>query len=182
MSPFDPIGEKARWRIVYDVLAKKDHDDTVTYAELGEALDLDPTHSRHQIQMAVRRAAKEYLEIDKRALEPVKNQGYRVVQAPEHLRLAQMQQRKSRRALDSGHSKVVNVDLNGMDPEVRKAFDVTAQAFGMLADLHRRLDVRQKRLESAVEAITERSDRSDAEVAELRARLERLEKQNDQPD
>lgn len=175
MSPFDPVGERARWRIIYDLLLRKDHDDTVTYVEMGEVLDLEPTHSRHQIQMAVRRAAREYEEIDKRALEPVKNVGYRVVQAREHLRLAQVQQRRSRRALNSGRSKVVNVDLNGMDPEVRKAFDVTAQAFGMLADLHRRLDVRQKRLESAVEMISDRTDRSDAEVAELRERLERLE-------
>lgn len=175
MSPFQPQGEQARWRIIYERLCRVPTGDTVTYEQLGEALDLDPERDRHPIQMAVRRAAREHEEQDLRALEAVPNVGYRVVEAPEHLRLARQQQRRSHRALVRGHSKVVNVDISGLEPEARKAFEVVARAFAMQMDFNRRFDVRQRRLEDTVNSISERHERSEAEIAELRERLARLE-------
>lgn len=175
MTPFEPVGETARWRVVYGLLRPLATGATLTYQAIGEALGLHPDDDRHTIQMAVRRASKESEREDLRALEAVPNVGYRIVEPEEHGRLAQGQQRRSSRALVSGHSKVVNVDVTGMDPEVRKAFGVMAQAFSMQMDFNRRMDVRQKRLESAVNSIEERHDRSAGEVAELKERLERLE-------
>lgn len=177
MTPFQPVGDKARWRIIYDLLTSMKPGDVLTYADVGEHLDLHPDDDRHAIQMAVRRAAKEFEENDLHALEAVQNVGYRVVQTAEHMVLAKRQQRRSHRALASGHSKVANVDLSDVDPEVRKAFEVMAQAFAMQMDFNRRMDVRQKRLEDTLEAVVERTDRSDSEVSELRSRLERLERQ-----
>ena len=175
MSPFEPVGETARWRIVYSLLQPLPTGATLTYEAIGEALGLDPDEDRHTIQMAVRRAGVESERVDLRAIEAVRNVGYRIVEPAEHGRLAVYQQRRSSRALKSGRSKVVNVDLTGLDPEVRKAFEVMAQAFGMQMDFNRRMDVRQKRLETAVNSIAESHDRSATEVAELKARLERLE-------
>lgn len=176
MTPFDPIGDRARWRILYeDVLTLRDHGDVVTYETLGKALDLDPTDERHVIQMAVRRAAREYEEVDKRALDAVPNVGYRVVNAVEHMGLARRQQRRSHRALKAGKSKVVNVDMQGLDSETRKAFEVVARAFALQMDFNRRMDVRQKRLEDVTQSVTERQERSEAEIAQLRERLARLE-------
>lgn len=176
MTPFNPIGERARWRIVYDhALRGKDHDAVVTYAELGAVLNLDPDEDRHAIQMAVRRAAQEFEEVDKRALTPVPNVGYRVVNAPEHMQLAQRQQRRSHRALRAGRSKVVNVDIAALEPEARKAFELVARAFAAQMDFNRRMDVRHKRLEDVTRLVTERQERSDAEIARLQARLDRLE-------
>lgn len=176
MSPFEPHGDRARWRIVYeDLLVNHDENDLVTYEQLGEALDLDPETDRHMIQMAVRRAAKELEEADKQALDAVPNVGYRIVYAVEHMGLARRQQRRSHRALASGKSKVVNVDLTGLEPEARKAFEVMAQAFALQMDFNRRIDVRQKNLEQATRAVTERQARTEAELAELRERLARLE-------
>lgn len=175
MVPFVPLGEQARWRTVLDLLRKTATGDVVTYEQIGEALSLDADDERHAIQMAVRRAAREHEEEDKRALEAVPNVGYRIIEAQEHMRLARQQQKKSSRALVAGHSKVVNVDLNELEPQVRNAFQVVAQAFAMQMDFNRRMDVRQRRLQDAVASVAERTDRSEAEIAELRARLERLE-------
>lgn len=175
MSPFEPVGETARWRTIYNHLADTPVDGVLTYEAMGEALDLDPVKDRHTIQVAMRRAAKELEAEDNRAVEAVKNVGYRVVQPEEHLRLARYQQRRSSRALARGHSKVVNVDLSNVDPEIRQAFQVVASAFAMQMEFNRRTDVRQKRLEESLEAVREKSSRTDDEVAELRARLERLE-------
>jgi hypothetical protein len=175
MSPFEPVGARARWRVIYDLLRKLSPGDVLTYRRIGDALNLDPEGDRHVIQMAVRRAAREYEVEDNRALEVVPNEGYRVVQAPEHLRLAQVQQKRARKALARGQSKVVHVDLSGLEPETRRAFEVVARAFAMQMDINKRFDIRQKRLEQSLNAMSERTDRTEQEIADLKARLARLE-------
>lgn len=176
MSPFQPVGERARWVEVYELLKTAAIGDVVTYERLGELLELDASAERHRIQMAVRRAAQEHEQQDKRALDSVKNVGYRVVDAPEHLVLARRHQSKASKSLVRGHSKAVNVDLSGLDPETRGALETVARAFAMQMDFNRRFDVRQKRLEAALDAASTRVDRSEQEIAELRARLDRLER------
>lgn len=175
MAPFQPAGDRARWRVVYELLRETQTGDVLTYGEIGAALGLDPDGERHALQMAVRRAAKEHEVADRRAIEAVPNVGYRVVEAPEHLRLARGQQKRAGKALERGHSKVVHVDLSGMEPETRHAFEVVARAFSMQMDFNRRFDVRQKRLEESLDAMTERTERTEQEIADLKARLARLE-------
>lgn len=175
MSPFEPVGETARWRVLYQLLKETNIDGVLTYERMGVALDLDPAQDRHTIQVAMRRAAKELEDVDKQAVEAVPTVGYRVVWPEEHLSLARSQQRRSSRALVRGHSKVVNVNLEGVAPEIQNAFHVVAAAFAMQMDFNRRTDVRQKKLEEALGAVLEQSTRTDEEVAELRLRLERLE-------
>lgn len=175
MAPFQPIGAKARWRIVYELLRKIGTGDVLTYEEIGGALNLDADDDRHLIQMAVRRAAREYEEADNRALEAVPNTGYRVVEAPEHLRLAKGQQKRASKALARGHSKVVHVDLSGVEPATRQLFEATVRAFTMQMEFNKRFDVRQKRLEQALDDMTQRTDRTEQEIADLKARLARLE-------
>lgn len=175
MAPFQPAGDRARWRAVYDVLVKTATGDTVTYEALGATLDLDPAADRHLIQMAVRRAAREHEVVDSRALDAVPNVGYRIVHVPEHLDLARRHQRKAGKSLERGRSKVDHVDLSGVDADTRKAFELVAQAFALQADFNRRLDIRQKRLERQVQSAMSVQEHTSDELAELRARLERLE-------
>jgi hypothetical protein len=179
MAPFQPAGEVARWRVVYDLLREVPTGEILTYEVVGKALDLDPDMDRHRIQMAVRPAAKHHEEWDKRSVEAVANEGYRVVETPEKLRLARNDQKKSSRALARGQSKVVNVDLNGLDQDTRKAFEIVAIAFAEQREFVRRLDIRQTRLEEAVKAVSTRSDRTEQEIAELKERLARLEGKED---
>lgn len=175
MAGFKPIGERARWRIVYDLFCTAKVDEVVTYEQLGEVLDLDAENDRHRIQMAVRRAAQEHERADKRAVTSVPNVGYRIARAPEHVVLARHQQKRSTRALARGHSKAVNVDLSGLDESTRHALDVIAQGFALQMDFNKRFDVRQRRLEGTLSTVARRAERSEEEIAELRARLERLE-------
>ena len=179
LNAFKPAGERARWRILYDILRDAETGSVVTYEELGEALGLDPGKDRHMIQMAMRRAAQEHEREDKRAVDVVPNEGYRLVEASVNLRLARGHQKKAGRSLARGQSKAVNVDLTGVDPEVRHALEITAQAFALQMDFNRRFAVRQNRLEKAVAEITEAQSedrqRSADEVAKLRERIERLE-------
>lgn len=172
MTPFTPKGDQARWRTIYALLSQMNVDDILTYQQMTEALDVD---DRHALQMAMRRAAKELEEVNKHAVEVVPNIGYKIVDAPAHLILAKRQQRRAGKALARGHSKVVNVDLSEVEPEVRSAFQVVAQAFSMQMEMNRRFDTRQRKLETAVREINEQTARSEEELAALRARIERLE-------
>lgn len=173
--PFEPAGDTARWRIIYDLLIKASIDQVITYQEMGEALALDPEADRHAIQMAVRRAAKEHEVTDGRALDVVPNTGYRIVTVPEHLTLAKRHQKKASRALARGQSKVEHVDLTGVDPETKRAFEVVALAFQMQADFNRRLEANQKKLARQVDAAASAQERTAEDIADLRLRLARLE-------
>ena len=174
-APFTPVGDRARWRIIYDALAVMRPGDVLTYEHAARLLDLHPDDDRHTIQSAIRDAARRNETDNKHAIEAVPNVGYRVVQPTEHARLAKNYQRRSAVAIKSGKSKVVNVDLSGMDPDTRRGFELMALAFSRQEDFNRRMDIRQHRLERVVAATVEKTQRSSEEVAELRARLERLE-------
>lgn len=175
MTRFEALGREARWRTLYTLLKPLHVGDIITYEDMAQALELAPDADRQTLRGPLYRAAKEFEEVDKHALEAVPNTGYRIVEIVEHLTLAQRQQKRAGRALQRGHSKVVNVDFNGVDPQVRKGFEVVAQAFSMQMDFNRRFDVRQKRLEKVMRETGQRTERNEAEIAELRDRLARLE-------
>ncbi len=176
MMAFQPKGDRARWRVLYDLLLEHDVGHTVSYETLATALDLDPDDDRTTIQLAMRRAAKEYLEVDKRSVKAVPGVGYEITSDEGKMGLARLHQKKAGRSLQRGQSQVVNVNFNGMDPEVRRGFEVMAGAFAAQLDYTRRLDVRQKNLERAVDAVIERSHQTDSAVEELQRRLDELER------
>jgi hypothetical protein len=179
-KPFEPVGDRARWRVIYDILRGAPAGTVITYEKLAGALALDPVKDRHAIQMSIRRASDELERKDKRAIDVERGQGYKVVPATANLGLARRHQRKAGRALARGYSKAVNVDLSGVDPEVRKALEITAQAFSLQMDMNRRFAAKQSEMEQAVADITTTQaadrQRTAEEVAALHARIERLER------
>lgn len=174
---FEPIGEVARWVTVYQILASHSVGEIATYKEMADALDIDPDRDRRTIQGAIGRAASELLTVDKHAIEAVPNEGYRIVQPDEQLRLGRGLQRRAGRSLKKGHAVTTHVDMTGMDAETRKGFELLARAFAVQGDINRRLTARQDRMEAALQQILPRTDRHEEELAELRARLERVEQQ-----
>jgi hypothetical protein len=175
MSPFEPAGQQARWRTLYQRLRKVNVGDVLTYEEMGALLQLDPVVDRHTLQMAMRRAAQELEKVDKHAVDSVVNTGYRVVEAADHVMLAKRHQRKAGKSLVRSHSKVVNVDLNNASPELRHVLEVGAAVLSAQMDFNRRMDLRQSNLERVVQAVATKTDHTDEALAELRDRLVRLE-------
>ena len=175
---FKPKGEYALRVQALEALRAHSVGETVPYAELEDLLGT----GRKQVQAAVRAAAPEFLDVDQQAVEAVPNVGYRIVPASDHVRLAQGLQRRSSRALVRGHAVVTKVDFATLSPEVRALTEATARAFAVQIDFNRRMDVRQERLEAAIDAVSAEQNRSADEVAELRERLARLERQIDPND
>ncbi|MGH3205115.1 MAG: hypothetical protein ACRDP5_24155 [Streptosporangiaceae bacterium] len=175
MTQFQSIGEQARWKTVYAILQGKPTDVVITYDELGEALGLDAEADRHAIQMAMRRAGTELEAEDKRAVDSVPNEGYRIVHDPERLGLARQQGKKATRALVRGYSKAANVDLSEIeDPNVRRGLELTAQAFQVQMEFNKRFAVRHEQLEKELQKVAQAQA---ADVARLNERIERLERE-----
>lgn len=175
MSNFEPAGEKARWKYLYELLRNTNDGGIITYKEMADALGMDPEADRQSIRAAWYRAAKEHEEVDKRAVEVVPNKGYRIVAPKEHLELARKQQKRSGRALVKGQSKVVNVNLSNVDSETRRAFEVVAQMMAQQMDFSRRAEKKLTDHEQLLGTLVEAKERTDAERDEIRERLERLE-------
>lgn len=175
MKSFSPVGERARWRTVYDMLLATEMNGVVTYEEMADALALDAIKDRSLICGTMARAAREHEKVDKRAVKSVPNVGYRVVEPQEHLGLARGQQKRSRRALVRAHSKAVNVDMSAIEPNARKALEMVASVIALQMDFNKRAEQRMADHDHAIAELTKATERTEAEREEIRRRLERLE-------
>lgn len=175
MSNFKPVGERARWLDIYDLLQVAQTNDVITFEEMGAALGLDPERDRASIRVALYRAAREHETVDKRAVMAVPNKGYRVVEPQEHLGMARRHQKRSSRSLIRGHSKAVNVDMSKIEPEARKALEMVGSVIALQMDFNRRAESKLAAHDKAIKTLVEAKERTDAEREEFRSRLERLE-------
>lgn len=175
MGNFEPVGDRARWRYVYDLLQLTDENEILTYEQMGKVLQLDPAADRMLIQGALYRAAKELETVNKRAVTVVPGRGYRVVPPKEQLDLANQHQKRSSKALVRGHSKVVNVNLADADPETKRRFAVVAGIFARQMDFNRQIDQKMAEHQELLGAMQSEQKRSAAENEEILARLQRLE-------
>lgn len=157
--PFEPKGEIAQWRIIYRLFQETDIDTTLSYNELGEALDLDPTTERHRIQAAARRAAKQLLEVDDRAVEVVPDVGYRLVSAVRQIPMAGQQVERAGRALDRGRALTTHLRMDELSEQERQIAHTMALGFAQVAEwarqIGRRIEDHEGRL-SDIEAELER--------------------------
>lgn len=153
---FEPKGDRAQWRIVYDLLRAAAVDTVVTYDLICEKLGLDPKSERHIGQMAARRAGIELEREDGRAVEPVRGEGYRIVRPEEHLRLGRRRNRSAGRQLARGEQVVTTVDLNKVDPETARALNRLAQGFALQHEINRRMEARQNRTDRVLGLLMDR--------------------------
>lgn len=176
MSPFTPAGDRARWRVIYEeLLSKARTGDIITYEAMAEKLNLNADEDRHVLQMAMRRAAREHLLVDSRAVEAVRNSGYRIVEPEVGLVLAKQHQRKAIRSVRRGHDHVIHVDMSELAPDIRLLFEAAAFKFAEQEEALRRLDIRQQRQQQQIAAAASGLERTADQIARLEARLAALE-------
>lgn len=172
---FQPLGERARWRVLVEKLAEVDRGTTVTYEDMAASLDLDPVEDRKAISAAVRQASRVLSVEYERSLVPVRNVGYRVAMPEEHVELAGEQQRRSRRALARARQHVDHVDLSGLSEEGRRLAHAVASALAWQQHQIERIDLRQKDLERALGSMTAKVEGDhETRLAELEERIARI--------
>lgn len=139
MSPFAPKGEIAQWRIIYRLFQQAATDQTLTYEQLGDALELDPADDRHRIQAAARKAAKQFLDVNDRAVEVVPNVGYKVVPAVRQIPMAGQQVDRAGRALDRGRALTTHVRMEELTEQERQIVNTMALGFAQVAEWARQI-------------------------------------------
>lgn len=188
-EPFTPLGDRARWRIVYEIFQRGDVGDVITYETLGAALGVNPHTDRYIIYQSVHQAAAVLLTEDGMALKAQSRVGYKITKPEERPELTKKQNAKAGRALQRTSDLAVHVDLSGLNPEARQALATLGQMASAQLRINRVLAGRQTRLQKAQIALeseqrelwhghhdlTHAQKRTAAEVQEIMERLRDLE-------
>lgn len=175
-TPFTPINDKSRRAMLIDLVSAANYDDVLTYEELGELFGLV---DKPAVQSTVNSAKGSVEKNTKRTLEAVRNEGYRVVNASEHHRLAASHQRKGRGQLKRAMSKVNHVDMGELSQDQRSAVISARVALAAQADFERRADLKYAKkedLEAYTQEANQRTERSESEIEKMKSRLARLER------
>lgn len=181
---FAPVGEKARWRIVYDLLERKDFDQIITYEEMAEALQLSANRAAHRnlIHQALHRAAQQLSVIRNKSVENVRGVGYRIVLPEEHVRLAGNGQQKAHKTLKLAKRHLDHVDLSKMSDEGKVVLFAAARALSVVDRNMKDMRIRQRqtaelveRVEQAGRETAERVEEQDTQVQEHAKKLRELE-------
>lgn len=111
-------------QVIFDVVHDKDPDELFTYTQLRTALlaglpeGMDVT--RQRVCQAVRTANKTLLKERNRYLRVVRNRGYRMITAQEHLPVAIDTKGRAHRLLRRGEELLKNVKWDELDENQRK--------------------------------------------------------------
>lgn len=169
-APFQPVGEKPRWELIYAELVTLDVGDTLTYERLYELLEVE---DRSAVRTPFYKAAQVWGSEAKRALRPVPNVGYRVVEAAEHEQIAKGQHRSARRKLRKSRQVLANADRSRLDEDQKRRFDQLEATLGRHEDMIRRLDARTAKVEKAVAESKQKHNVTDERISALEDALRR---------
>lgn len=171
--PFEVAGDQAQWLTVYEFLARLQPqiNDTITFEEFEAACGFDIRKKRSPWYKAMNLWCRE----NHRAFMPVVGVGYRVARATEHEVLARKQHRKSRRSLRKGLQVIRNTDHSELSPADRARFQRIESEMSRQSDAIRRLDLRQDRMQQALEEGRRAQDAVRQEQERLKATVDRLE-------
>jgi hypothetical protein len=136
--------------IVAEMVAQGSPGDLITYDDLGKALDLDPDERRDQIRQAVSAARPLVLADQKRALIPVRGEGYRIAWASEFAGIAQEHRRKADRQIGKALDIVRNVNEKELTPDELRRHRAVAM---VITNLHTRMTSAESRLQQLEEVV-----------------------------
>lgn len=168
-APFQTAGERPKWELVKDELNRLDIGDIITYDQLDAILECDFRTNRGPLY----KAANEWGTERKRALRPVPNVGYRVVDAFEHEAIARQHQKKSRRALGRSKRVIENADRSRLSDEQRVKFDVIEMNISRMEEVQRRMARRLTRVETTTAEAAQQTAATSERVKRLEDALKR---------
>jgi hypothetical protein len=116
-TEFPTVRQMTAW--VLDALRGRPPEDIATYRELTGILTIDAQSSRGRT--AVLKAGIQLLREQQKLLVNVKNVGYRIAKANEHVDYSRRLQANGRRRLRRGAMIVAHVALGALTPEERAA-------------------------------------------------------------
>jgi len=169
--------QKKMWELVYELFAEAEPGMLLHWEILGEAVGKDATlpSERNLVNVAVRRAIKELEKRDRRTARNVRGYGFKVVSNEERLEIARTHQDKAVKEVALARRQVTNVDLAAMDPNTRRAFELTAMALGRQAQVMDQVNIRQERLETVMDDVLAEQRVNARQREDIQSRLAALE-------
>ena len=111
--PFQPKGEVAEWRMLYDLFKEKDYNEVIEYREMDEALRRPFRDNRSPFD----RMKKEMQDLETKTLTNVREVGYRIILPPEHAKLGIFRIEQARDRLKKGIGEVKSANPTMMSDE-----------------------------------------------------------------
>lgn len=170
-SPFEPVGEKARWEPVYALFKGRSVGDLITYEQLTKATGVDFKINRHGLSKAVRLLE----EREQRTIVCVRNQGYAIAPASAHETLAKARRKRAKTQIKRAVSLATNVKKAELTPEQLKRLEDTEVTLRAHSDMLGRVERRVERQELTLKAVRRDTKAATASNAELTERMQRLE-------
>ena len=128
--PFQPKAEEPEWKMIYGLLLERaEFGDLITYGQLDEALGRPFIANRSPLY----RARRELGDARHRWLDAVPGQGYRVIEAREHLAVAQKHKRRARRQMQMMVHVGTVTDLTALSPDELERWDQQQKINSVLA-------------------------------------------------
>lgn len=127
--PFAPKGDLPEWRLLYDaILERAEFGQVIPYDQLDAVLGRRFVDNRSPLY----RARREMGDLRQRWLDAVPRTGYRVIEAHEHIALAQRHKRRAKRQLGAMVHVAEVTDLARLTPEQLASFDHQSRINAML--------------------------------------------------
>lgn len=112
---FQPKGEKPLWQLVYEYIEELPVDTVITLGDLSKVIDGDIEKNRGAVYKAMRTLAKN----EKRYLESVRGRGYKVIEGPKQLDIAESRHERADRQLKMANFEALNINTKVMSLEER---------------------------------------------------------------
>lgn len=179
-DPFEPSRADGRSdrQVIYDLAANAEPEAVFKYRQLIDALSVgvDVPIDRRRVYRAIANANKTLLGERHRYLAVVRNVGYRVLRADEHLPAAIDRKQTAVSKLKQGMDLLRNARIDELDEAQRVLHEGQLMIMSGLYDAVRESHMRHDKQERIIEDLRKRQ-RSDIE--ELKKRLERIEDSSD---
>lgn len=168
MTPFEPKGDVAEWRLVYDHLKDLERGSVVTIESIEELLGRPLGQNRSPVYRAIR----ELEENNSRTIATVRGIGYRIADPNEHLGLGLSHSGRARRQLRRGLQRAESADRGGLAPAAAarlEAFEATtSRLVEFLGRMSKAVDQQGERIENLAQDTQETSERVKAVEEALR--------------
>ena len=152
---------KSDAKIIKELVEDSESDTLFRFDELIEALEAD-THrrfTRASVTNAVSRSRRYVLRGTQKTLVSIKNVGYKVAPADQHIGLSQDRWRRSNRQLEAGLDLLENVQMDELTPAQRDAHKGQLMVSRTLYENQLAIQRRQEKTEEAIARLTRRVDK-----------------------
>lgn len=133
---------RPQWRVIYDHVCDWAPNDTLSYRDGLKLLD---TGNRALLHQAVGRCNIELLKSRQRQLGNIKNTGYRIIAAAEHIEYVHRDERRAKRAITKASRVGTNVQWGELTNEQRDELLAKNSVLAIKQDILKANDARIKR-------------------------------------